>query len=72
MGALSPEERKLNLRKRRLQALKWMVAGPLVICAGTAVLWLIYPKTVFWVTIAIVHSLMSIFAGVVRYPWKEA
>jgi hypothetical protein len=72
MGALSPEERKLNLRKRRLQAQKWMVAGPLVICAGTAVLWLIYPKTVFWVTIAIVHSLMSIFAGVVRYPWKEA
>jgi hypothetical protein len=70
-SARSPEEKSRELRKRRLNALKWLVAGPLVIFAATGILWLIYPKTVFWLTIAIVHSLMSIFAGVVRYPWKN-
>ncbi len=66
----TPESRKADLRARRLSALKWVVLGPLLIFAATGLLWLIYPKTVFWFTIALVHSLMSIFAGLVRYPWK--
>jgi len=67
-----PGDLKKELRRRRLNALKWIVVGPLVILTVTGGLWLIYPKTVFWLTIATVHSLMSIFAGLARYPWRQS